>query len=201
MAAALPAPGLGRCMALTGWRLTGAEALAAGLATHLVPWNGLGALKEKLLRLNWEDEASKVQLAQILREETLSLDSVDAGLDDTILKVLSQTFTPATSAKEIRDRLRALSADLEVDADVKSWVEQRLSGFEKGCPMTQEVVQCLMDQADREASKEPDRPSAAFRIEVSQPVSLRVRLSIKRSLRMFMLNHRCPMTNFCQRSL
>ncbi|CAE7239219.1 unnamed protein product [Symbiodinium necroappetens] len=157
MAAALPAPGLGRCMALTGWRLTGAEALAAGLATHLVPWKGLGALKEKLLRLNWEDEASKVQLAQILREETLSLDSVDSGLDDTILKVLSQTFTPATSAKEIRDRLRALSADLEVDADVKSWVEQRLSGFEKGCPMTQEVVQCLMDQAEREASKESDR--------------------------------------------
>ena len=29
-------------MALTGWRLTGPEALAAGLATHLAPWVGLG---------------------------------------------------------------------------------------------------------------------------------------------------------------
>jgi len=162
MAAALPVPGLGRCMALTGWRLTGPEALAAGLATHLVPWKGLGALKEKLRCLNWEEEASKVQLAQILREETLSLDSVDSGLNDTILQVLSQTFTPSTSAKEIRDRMRALSADSEVDADVKSWLEQRLSGFEKGCPMTQEVVQCLMDQADQElqlleAPEESDR--------------------------------------------
>ncbi|CAE7624050.1 unnamed protein product [Symbiodinium sp. CCMP2592] len=160
MAAALPVPGLGRCMALSGWRLTGPEALAAGLATHLVPWKGLGALKEKLLRLNWEEEASKLQLAQILREESLSLDSVDSGLNDTILKVLSQTFTPSTSAKEIRDRMR--SADSEVDADVKSWLDQRLSGFEKGCPMTQEVVQCLMDQADRElqlreAPRESDR--------------------------------------------
>ena len=35
--AARLAPGVGKCMALTGWRLTGKEALAYGLATHLVP--------------------------------------------------------------------------------------------------------------------------------------------------------------------
>ena len=42
----IPRRGVGRCMALTGWRLTGSEALATGLATHLapgpmVPWSEL----------------------------------------------------------------------------------------------------------------------------------------------------------------
>ena len=147
------APGVGRCMALTGWRLTGPEALATGLATHLVPSERLKALKDKLK--DYEEskgESFRAHLVEALQQETLHIQ--EPGSAAAVRDVLRTTFAPSTTAKAIRERLGALSQDSGLGPEIKSWVEQRLSGFDQGCPLTQEVVQRLMDQAQSDVDRE-----------------------------------------------
>ncbi|CAJ1353581.1 unnamed protein product [Effrenium voratum] len=132
----------GRCMALTGWRLTGSEAVAYGLATHLVPSEKLESLRRKLQEL---DFSSGEEVSRILDEYD---DEESRQQDGAILSVLDSVFTQSPTAKEAARQLKALGKDTSIDPRVREWVKEREKGFGQGCPLTQEVILRLLEIAE-----------------------------------------------------
>ena len=89
----LPHPGLGLYLALSGARLRGAEALAAGVATHYMPVAGLDALEQAVRNDLYRDAAAD-----------------EATSDAAIAHVLEQhcVAPPAEASRKLTDRLGAI---------------------------------------------------------------------------------------------
>lgn len=145
IAAELPT-GLARCMALTGRRLSGTEALRAGLATHLVHSARLPALERALLGLNVASGRADERVLEVLDDfdERGRLSGGEAAPEAD----LDGAFAAPGRALDVRGRLEAAAACTSpVASGGAPWVTESLSGLHRGSPVAQEVSMRLMDAA------------------------------------------------------
>ncbi|KAH8515564.1 hypothetical protein H0E87_004142 [Populus deltoides] len=115
---------LGEFLALTGARLNGKELVAAGMATHFVPFEKLPELEKRLISLNSGDENA---VKSVIEEF-----SVDIQLDeDSVLNKLSiidECFSKDTVVDIIK------SFGLEASKDGNGWIGAILKGLKRSSP-------------------------------------------------------------------
>ncbi|XP_022142314.1 3-hydroxyisobutyryl-CoA hydrolase-like protein 5 [Momordica charantia] len=115
---------LGEYLALTGSRLNGKELVAAGLATHFVPYEQLGELEKRLISLNSYDENSIRSAIEEFSSE-VELDG------DSVLKrqsVIDKCFSKETVAEIIN------SFEAEASVEGNGWIIPVLKGLKRSSP-------------------------------------------------------------------
>ncbi|CAJ0597250.1 unnamed protein product [Cylicocyclus nassatus] len=116
---------LGNYLALTGYRLQGADALHAGLATHYVPSSQLGELQKKLVSL---DDVTEKTVEAAIRE--LQPSSVPKFSVEQQLPVIEKTFQ-ARTVEEILENLKKENSD---------WSKKQVATLSKMSPTSMKVT-------------------------------------------------------------
>ncbi|CAK9091937.1 unnamed protein product [Durusdinium trenchii] len=137
-------PGVGKCMSLTGWRLTGKEAVTYGLATHFIPSERLPSVTEHLESIDWTSRKVREDVLELLQREAIPVES--SGRPD-IERILEEVFVPSSTAREAFRRLTRLYAE-EEEEETQSWVQERLEGMGEGNCLCQEVIMRLLEMAE-----------------------------------------------------
>ncbi|VDL73264.1 unnamed protein product [Nippostrongylus brasiliensis] len=120
-----PDNNLGQYLALTGYRLKGADAFHSGLATHYVPSSKLADLQKKLLSL---DNVTHKSVDAIIREFEPA-DVPHFSLEEH-LPVINKTFQ-AKSVEEILGNLRKENS---------KWAQDQLNTLSKMSPTSMKVT-------------------------------------------------------------
>lgn len=171
--------GLGRYLALTGAALGPADALAAGIATHYVPAQRLGALEASLAQASWDDDpqesASRVLGSHAADPGPAPLEALRPAIDacfgvsspEQILAALEALATPwaretleilaAKSPTSLRVTCRLLdegpSRSLEEELIVEYRLSQRFVSSHDFC----EGVRAALVDRDRRPRWDPPR--------------------------------------------
>lgn len=115
---------LGEFLALTGARLNGKELVAAGMATHFVPFEKLPELEKRLISLNSGDENA---VKSVIEEF-----SVDIQPDEdsvlTKLSIIDECFSKDTVVDIIK------SFELEASKAGNGWIGAILKGLKRSSP-------------------------------------------------------------------
>ncbi|GMY08986.1 3-hydroxyisobutyryl-CoA hydrolase-like protein 5 isoform X1 [Fagus crenata] len=115
---------LGEFLALTGARLNGKELVAAGLATHFVPFEKLPELEKRLISLNSGDKnAVKSAIEEFSVEVQLDADSV---LNKK--SIIDECFSKDTVAEIIK------SFEAEASKEGNGWIGAILKGLKRSSP-------------------------------------------------------------------
>jgi 3-hydroxyisobutyryl-CoA hydrolase len=115
---------LGEFLALTGARLNGKELVAAGLATHFVPFEKLPELEKRLISLNSGDKnAVKSAIEEFSVEVQLDADSV---LNKK--SIIDECFSKDTVAEIIK------SLEAEASKEGNGWIGAILKGLKRSSP-------------------------------------------------------------------
>ncbi|KAL9995363.1 putative 3-hydroxyisobutyryl-CoA hydrolase [Helianthus debilis subsp. tardiflorus] len=115
---------LGEYFALTGARLSGAELVAAGLATHLVPLDKLLELENRLVSLNSGDESAvKAAIEEFSIDVQISQESVLHKRE-----VIDECFSK-DSVEEILESFEA-----ESRKEGNEWIVPVLKGLKRSSP-------------------------------------------------------------------
>jgi len=165
LAAELP-PGVGLCMALTGWQLRGADALVAGLATHFVSSETLPELRAVLCGMDWKAPGDVA-----VRALGAALDAAarvpEPQLEQSLLALLpavADVFAAAPSVADVRVRLETLAWDDGTDPRVQRWAAERLKGLARGCPLTQAASLRLLHEGERDLARLAGSPGRHERL-------------------------------------
>ncbi|XP_022759093.1 3-hydroxyisobutyryl-CoA hydrolase-like protein 5 [Durio zibethinus] len=116
---------LGEYLALTGARLNGKELVAAGLATHFVPFERLPELEKRLISLNSGDENAV--------KATIEEFSLHVQLDeDSVLNkkpIIDECFSKDSVADIIK------SFEVEASKEGNRWIGPVLKGLKRSSPI------------------------------------------------------------------
>ena len=121
-------PPLAAFLGCTGSPMNGADALAAGIATHSVPAAGRGEVLAGLRRIQYAGQAS------------------DAARIAELLAALPAAALPESQADLLPDRLNLAGGYAEVAARIAAWagaspwVDRGIAAMRRGCPTTVGIV-------------------------------------------------------------
>lgn len=116
---------LGVYLGVTGAKLTGEQLVQAGIATHFVPKESIGALRDSLIEHSDENSTAET-VKQIIQPFTKTVEGALPNIQD-----IERDFKAGNSIEHLHYRL---------DEDHSDWAQKKLRIMEKLSPLSQHIV-------------------------------------------------------------